>query len=312
MDRILRRQLDAIARDRMSGAAELALQATKSLRSWLEREPKPNRQRYFSVAKSLLEIQPAMAPFLRLANEALRAGASSAPERNLALTLRDFEHRLLMAPTQISVLFCKTLRSMFPGRRTLVTTYSYSSTVVTALIHARSKILNVKCSEGRPLFEGRRLARELSSAGLAVSFTTDARLMESFYSGYQDVVVIGADSVTPFGFTNKTGTAALLEMATQAGVRTLILADSTKLLPGPLAEFQRIKEDPPARQVWPSPPRGVSISNVYFGGSPYPRRCLVITEKGVTKWAGLDRLWRPIAVSGRLKELLDVLVQNDW
>src|SRR5947209_14885478 len=69
MDRLLRQQLEAIARDRRSGAAQLALRAVTDLQSWLRRHPKPTEQELLDIASALLRAQPSMAPLLRLANE---------------------------------------------------------------------------------------------------------------------------------------------------------------------------------------------------------------------------------------------------
>ncbi len=50
MDRLLRRELDAIARDRRSGAAELALRAVTALQSWSRRHPQPSKQELLDIA----------------------------------------------------------------------------------------------------------------------------------------------------------------------------------------------------------------------------------------------------------------------
>ncbi len=57
MDRLLRRELDAIARDRRSGAAELALRAVTALQSGLRRHPQPSKQELLDIARALLRVQ---------------------------------------------------------------------------------------------------------------------------------------------------------------------------------------------------------------------------------------------------------------
>ena len=44
MDGLLRRQLDGVARDRRSGAAEIALRAVTALQAWLRRHRQPSEQ----------------------------------------------------------------------------------------------------------------------------------------------------------------------------------------------------------------------------------------------------------------------------
>src|SRR2546425_777114 len=98
MDRLLRQQLEAIARDRRSGAAQLALRAVTDLQSWLRRHPKPTEQELLDIASALLRAQPSMAPLLRLANELALAGIWVCLKTDAALfSMAPFGHLVLGA-----------------------------------------------------------------------------------------------------------------------------------------------------------------------------------------------------------------------
>src|SRR2546425_7548868 len=102
MDRLLRQQLDAMARDRRSGAAELALRAVTDLQSWLRRHPKPNEQELLDIASALLRAQPSMAPLLRLANELALAADAEDASRAFPFSLSQFHKALVSAPGKIA------------------------------------------------------------------------------------------------------------------------------------------------------------------------------------------------------------------
>jgi translation initiation factor 2B subunit (eIF-2B alpha/beta/delta family) len=299
VDRVLRRELSAIARDSSSGAAELALRAVHALDSWLRRRPKPVQDELREVARALLLAQSAMAPLLRLGNEVALAADAARPARALSRSLAAFRHVLDHGPATIAKLFA---RSLARTPRVHCLTYSYSSTVVQALTRARAHVQSVYCAEGRPGFEGRKTARKLAQAGIDVFLTTDAGILN--YIEAVDAVIIGADAILPKGFINKVGTAAIVSRASEAGKPVAILADTTKLLPG--SEFAarvlplRLGS---SRDVWPRPPSGVSCLNPLFEVVPFARRKFrVLTERGWLNPAALRAKIQQIQVSPRLPE----------
>src|SRR5713226_6328400 len=130
MDRLLRRQLSGVARDRRSGAAELALRAVTALQAWLRRHPRPTEADLHEITRALPRAQPSMAPLLRLANEVALAADSGSPARDLARAAGLFRRLLTTGASRIARRLGRALRD--DGYKKVVT-YSYSSTVLAAL-----------------------------------------------------------------------------------------------------------------------------------------------------------------------------------
>ncbi len=221
-----------------------------------------------------------MAPFWRLALEIRRAGESENPERTL-LTLCDaVEATVLTAAPRIARQFGKALAA---GRRAEVVTYSYSSTVLRAILHARASIARVYCSECRPELEGRKMARLLARAGVPVTFVADACL-PMYVASPADrkrrlIVATGADAVLPDCYLNRTGTGALLACAHEHGVPFWILTDTLKFAP---AGFPHGADgyEPWRNRVWPGHPRNVEVRNVILSAVPYRPGIRFLTERG--------------------------------
>jgi translation initiation factor 2B subunit (eIF-2B alpha/beta/delta family) len=274
VERLVRREFERIARDRRSGAAELALRAARALTRRLHRSPKLTRAEALELAGALLRAQPEMAPFLRLANEMAAAAETKNPAEKLAPALRSYIRRGRSAPGEMG----RRLRAALRPAATVVT-YSRSSTVLGALAEARSKIARVYCSESRPGGEGRAMAAQLARRGLRVTLLTDAALFA--LPAVEEYVILGADRITARGFVNKVGSALLAARAwrTHGPPEVWLLADTSKFLPLPLERLFVARPGPP-RELWRSPPRGVRVENPYFRLTPFSSRMRLLTERG--------------------------------
>jgi translation initiation factor 2B subunit (eIF-2B alpha/beta/delta family) len=138
--------------------------------------------------------------------------------------------------------------------------------------------LQVFCTEGRPIMEGRRMARQLAEAGIPVTFGVDAAV--SAFAAQASLVLIGADSIACDGVVNKVGTAGVALAAQAAGVPCYVVAGRRKWLPSPL-NASAVGEPKPAEEVWPDPPAGVRLWNAYFESTPLDLFSGFIAEQGV-------------------------------
>ena len=91
-----------------------------------------------------------------------------------------------------------------------------------------------------------------------------------------DVVVVGADAVTPEGVVNKIGTYALALAARERNVPFYVLAGTEKFLPFLL----RIEERDPKEITQEAIPNG-SVENRYFDCTPLDFITGVVTQEGV-------------------------------
>ncbi len=302
MDAQLERALAAVARDRQSGAAELARRAAEALQAWLRRHRRPAAEELEVVARRLATVQPSMAPLLRLANEVAQV-AETGSLRRLPVAVIRFRQWLDAAPGQIARRFATRLRTMHPP---IVATYSYSSTVTRALLAARRHIGVVWCSEARPGLEGRRAARELAAGGVNVVLMSDAALFE--VAAAAELLVLGADAVERNGFHNKIGTSALVERMTAAAKPVWVLADTTKFWPDdafhPRWRLPRANRKP-AGELWRRPPRGVRLWNPYFAPCAYHTPLRVLCERGWLNARQIHRALDRLRITPSLRRLLD-------
>lgn len=206
MNEVIRRA----ARDRRSGAAEIAATVATELASLR------SRREVLSAARVLLRAHPAMAPLWRMLADAI--------ERSPADASRRWVERLGAETDGVAHASRWVL-----GRRSVVVTHSASSSVVAALRAARSRVRAVVCTESRPGEEGVRLARRLARHGFAASVVPDAEMVRACAGA--DLVLTGADAVTDLGAVNKTGTYLLALAARETGTPAYVLAGTSKLMP---------------------------------------------------------------------------------
>lgn len=299
MSHRLVQQLGRVARDRTSGAAQLALESVLAVQAWLRRHPYPSEAELEEVVVSLLGLQSSMAPILRLANEVALAADVPHRARALAARLSAYRRCLEHARARIARQFATSLDK---SERATVATYSFSSTVIGALAAARPRLASVLVAESRPEFEGRLTARRLAETGIAVQYTTDAGLLGLLHSA--NILAVGADAVLSHAFVNKIGTRTACFAARDAGVPIFVLSDSTKFLPEELAApFWRPSEGA-AAQVWTRPPRGVAVRSPLFEHTELSH-VRVITESGILDPPAVRLAVEAVPLSPRLKRLAD-------
>jgi ribose 1,5-bisphosphate isomerase len=304
--------LRALATDHRSGAAEISDRAVALLAEFCRQEQADDSRLPYALAElaeTALSVQPSMAPLLNLANLIQLAAEQDAhPLRSLRMALEKFRHQRQQATAKIARLFAARLR-----RHRAVLTYSYSSTVLAALVTAArggrgraGSVERVIVSECRPLYEGRLLAERLAEQGIAVTLVVDAALRVEVEAA--EAIVVGADAVLEGSYVNRLGTRLLQEQARTARRPFFVLADTAKFLSPLLAPFHRIEEKPP-QEVWRDPPMRVTVVNRYFETIPLERHVTLLSERGVMTTARLRawvdhlevaRRWRELGPGGRL------------
>jgi len=173
----------------------------------------------------------------------------------------------------------------------VILTYSRSSTVSKILQGCKSKGIRVICSESRPKYEGRKLARELENKGIDVVFTTDTALAS--FIDKADMILIGADAILENRIVNKAGTSLLITYASEKGKEIYIAASSYKAFP-----FVFIKEEN-EKEIWKNAPDGIKIKNFYFDVADASHVDYFVTERGISKSA-------PSFTSKLADEILDI------
>lgn len=147
----------------------------------------------------------------------------------------------------------------------VIFTHCHSSTVVDALIYAKRKGKNFEVynTETRPLYQGRKTARELKKAGIKVTMFVDSAaaiaLTKSQGTRDVDLVLLGADAIAKKGVINKVGSGMFTQIAKSEKIPVYILADSWKYSSKKLVfEKRNLKE------VWKKSPQKIKIQNFAF------------------------------------------------
>lgn len=164
----------------------------------------------------------------------------------------------------------------------IVMTHCHSSTVTGILkrAHKMGKHFEVIACETRPLYQGRRTAKELAEAGIKVSLVVDGAM--NLFMKHADICLVGADSITSRGdLINKVGTSTLAHIARMHDVSFYCAAELFKYSPlTALGQREKIEERD-AKEVWDKPPMGLKVHNPAFDATAARYINGYITEIGV-------------------------------
>lgn len=170
------------------------------------------------------------------------------------------------------------------AKGSVVFTHCHSSAVVSILKEAKrqGRAFEVHNTETRPLFQGRKTAKELAASGIKVTHYVDSAARLALKKA--DLMLIGADAITSEGkIINKIGTQLFIEIAEKYDIPIYACADTWKFDPSTIwGEEEKIEMRSP-KEVWPDAPRNVKVMNYAFEKINPDMVSGVITEEGVFK-----------------------------
>lgn len=149
----------------------------------------------------------------------------------------------------------------------VIMTICHSTNVINALIYSwkKGKKFLVYNLETRPLFQGRKTAKDLDREGIPVTTFVDSAMgvAVSKEQGTKHVtkVFVGADALLQAGVVNKIGSEVLAQIAKNEKIPFYVIADSWKYSPKNLPlEMRNFHE------VWEKMPQGfhIKIKNPAF------------------------------------------------
>tara|TARA_Y100000310_G_C20615570_1_gene780432 strand:+ start:155 stop:952 length:798 start_codon:yes stop_codon:yes gene_type:complete len=170
-------------------------------------------------------------------------------------------------------------------------THCHSTNVVKALIYCKEKgkKFDVLNTETRPLYQGRKTARELAKSKIKVTSFVDSAMLQAIKKS--DIIFLGADAILSKGVINKVGSAAIAELAKQRKKPVYIIADSWKFSP------KNVKiEERDFHEVWEKAPKNVKIKNPAFALIKKQYIKSIVSEKGVLKYGDFLRKARKIVL----------------
>jgi len=276
------RALDEIASDNRSGAAEI-LRRAAALYAQLDFVSAGATVDSLSI--ELARMQPRMSPVIRLANEVMKSSPDAA-----ARFVENAARAANSTATQAASLIDEGAR---------VLTHSRSSTVLEAFDQARraGKSFAVVATESRPLFEGRTLAEALVKEGVPVTLIIDAAATIAIEE--IDLVLVGADAITPSSVINKAGTRMIALAAREKGIRVFSVCDTSKFI---CEDCLAPEREHPAAELWFDAPPEVSITNKYFESTPLAWFTGIVTEHGVRSSDEAAQLAEAVSIDRRIME----------
>ena len=165
-------------------------------------------------------------------------------------------------------------------------THCHSTNVSKALIYAHKhgkKAFEVYVTETRPLYQGRKTARELRKAGIKTTLFVDSsmNIALSKEQGLKKVnkVLLGADALLGKGIINKVGSELVARVAKQEKIPFYIVADSWKFTAKKVPIEQRT-----LNEVWDRAPRGIKLKNPAFEFVDKKYISGVVTELGLMSY----------------------------
>ena len=158
-------------------------------------------------------------------------------------------------------------------------THCHSTNVVKALIYAKKygKHFEVYNTETRPLFQGRKTAKELSKAGIKVINFVDSAAALAL--SRVDAVFLGADALLDDSVINKVGSGMISEIAFDNKVPVYIIADSWKY------SHKSVKlEQRNFHEVWDPKKNKIHVENPAFEPIKVKFIKSVVSELGIMSY----------------------------
>lgn len=166
----------------------------------------------------------------------------------------------------------------------VIFTHCHSTNVVKSLINAKKnkKKFEVYNTETRPLFQGRKTARELANAKIKVTtfvdFAVGIAISKEQGTKSVDKIFLGADAILKNGdIINKVGSEVIAIIAKKNKIPVYIIADSWKFTKNNLELEQRS-----SGEVWDNKvPKPIKIKNPAFEKVPAKLITKIVSELGV-------------------------------
>ncbi len=147
----------------------------------------------------------------------------------------------------------------------VIFTHCHSTNVINALIYAKKKGKNFEVynTETRPLFQGRKTARQLKREGIKVTMFIDSALGVALSKEQgtkkANKVFLGADALLKKGVINKIGSEVIANIARDNKIPVYIIADSWKFTRKKVPREQR-----KLTEIWDVAPKNLKIKNPAF------------------------------------------------
>ncbi|MBD3329573.1 hypothetical protein GF357_03705 [Candidatus Dojkabacteria bacterium] len=179
--------------------------------------------------------------------------------------IADAKQRIIASSAQVFAVYEKLNGKRVEG----IMTHCHSSTAESVIINYAGNFPDTKvvCTETRPLYQGRKTAKNLVKAGIDTSMVVDSAA-EAFIiekgSFPVEIVFIGADQITPEGDAiNKIGSWGIA-LAAYADSDPIYVVSSLLKIDLSVPRDNIVIEMRDASEVWPEAPKGLKLVNPAF------------------------------------------------
>ena len=236
--------------DKISGASEIEKKIILRVKKLL------GKRRLFDECLSILSVYPSMASLWNIVNISFSLNKDEAEKE--FVKMENAGKKVIEHAKELI-------------KNATVITHSRSSTVLKLLKECKN--IKVICTESRPRYEGRLLAKELCKK-IDVTLVADSAIFS--FIDKADLILMGADAILNNNVVNKIGTSAIALYAMEKGKPFYIISSSYKTFP-----FVMLKEES-EKEIWREAPEGINIKNFYFDATPLRWISYFITEKGIS------------------------------
>jgi len=196
------------------------------------------------------------------------------------MPLKQIRLHFSLAQQEINKAVFKLIKS-----NNVIFTHCHSTNVIHALVYSKKKAkkFEVYNSETRPLFQGRKTAKDLKKAKIKVTMFIDSAMNVALSKelGTKKVskVFIGADALIKQGVINKIGSETLAILAKKHKIPFYVVADSWKF-----SNHKIPIENRKLNEVWDKAPKKIKIKNPAFEFVPKKYLAGIITEYGLLSY----------------------------
>lgn len=271
----------------IQGARNVAINAIKAVEALAMQTKAKNKTEFLkelSKAKKTLFITRETEPLMRNAirwimNQVDKNNSKKVKDiaKTVSSSANQFLNNLERSREEIATIGANRIRN-----GSVIFTHCHSSTVTYMLQKAKQqgKIFEVICTETRPVFQGRRTAKEMLDLNLKTTMIVDSAARH--FMNQADIVLVGSDAITSEGnVINKIGTSLIALAAHEARTPFYVVSELLKFDPATIhGDYEKIEERDPS-EVWKDPPKKLIIRNPAFDVTRRDYIHGIICEEGI-------------------------------
>ena len=271
----------------IQGARNVAIAAIKTIEVLAKHTQAKNKADFLkelSEAKKTLFVTRKTEPLMRNAirwimNRVDKNNSKKVKDiaRTVSSSANQFLNNLERSREEIATIGANRIRN-----GSVIFTHCHSSTVTYMLQKAKQqgKIFEVICTETRPIFQGRKTAKEMLDLNLKTTMIVDSAARH--FMNQADIVLVGSDAITSEGnVINKIGTSLIALAAHEARTPFYVVSELLKFDPATIhGDYEKIEERD-SSEVWKDPPKKLIIRNPAFDVTRRDYIHGIICEEGI-------------------------------